>query len=293
MKYRKSGGEIAAQAALYILLTALAIVTFYPMWHVLMASISDGNKIVQHTGLLFAPEGFSVAAYKIVLQNSSIITGYLNTFFYVIVGTTLNLVLTTLGAYVLSRKNFLWRTPAMMMILFTMFFSGGMIPTFLLVEGLGLVDSRLALILPMAVNTYNLVIMRTSFAAVPESLEESAKIEGANDLVVLLHIFIPVSGSVIAVMVLYYAVAHWNSWFPALLYLRTRALYPLQLILREILIMNSMDSMRENIDFGDLDRVTDTIKYATIVVATLPILLLYPFLQKYFVKGVMIGAVKG
>lgn len=293
MKYKRNAWEMTAQVALYLLLIILAIVTFYPMWHVLMASFSDGNRIVQHTGLLFAPTGWSTAAYEVVLQNSSIISGYINTIFYVLVGTSLNLVLTTLGAYVLSRRNFLWRTPAMMLILFTMFFTGGMIPTFLLVEGLGLVDTRLALILPSAINTYNLVIMRTSFAAVPESLEESAKIEGANDFTILMRIFVPVSGSVIAVMVLYYAVAHWNSWFPALLYLRTRALYPLQLILREILIMNSMDSMRENIDFGDLDRVTDTVKYATIVVATLPILLLYPFLQKYFVKGVMIGAVKG
>ena len=179
------------------------------------------------------------------------------------------------------------------MILLTMFFSGGMVPDFLLVEGLGLIDTRWALILPSAINTFNLIIMRTAFAAVPDAMEESAKLEGANDITILFKIYVPISKAVMAVMVLYYAVAHWNSWFPAMLYLRSRALYPLQLILREILIMNSLDSMRGNIDFNDLYRVADTIKYATIIVSTIPILMLYPFLQKYFVRGVMIGALKG
>jgi putative aldouronate transport system permease protein len=158
---------------------------------------------------------------------------------------------------------------------------------------LGIINTPLAIILPSAINTFNLIIMRTAFAAVPDALEESAKLEGANDFQILFKIYVPVSMAVIAVMILYYAVAHWNSWFTAMLYLRSRALYPLQLILREILIMNSLDSMRGNIEFGDLFRVADTIKYATIVVSTLPILALYPFLQKYFVKGVMIGALKG
>ncbi|MEG1891907.1 MAG: carbohydrate ABC transporter permease, partial [Clostridia bacterium] len=251
------------------------------------------NELMRHSGPVLLPKGFSLSAYSVVFKNSSILTGYANTIFYVVVSTALNLALTILGAYVLSRKGFMWGPPIMVLITITMFFSGGMIPTYLLVEGLGMVDTRLALILPTAINTYNLIIMRTSFAAVPDALEESAKIEGANDFQILLRIFIPVSTAVIAVMVLYYAVEHWNSWFQSVLYLRTRSLYPLQLILREILIMNSLDSMKENIDITDLDRVADTIKYATIVISTLPIMVLYPCLQKYFVKGVMIGAVKG
>ena len=293
MKYRKNAIERSADVLIYISLLFLTFVTLYPVWHVLMASISDGNELMRRTGILLWPAGFSADAYQVVLQNPAILAGYSNTIFYVIAGTTLNLLLTTLGAYVLSRKSFLWRTPAMIMIVITMFFSGGMIPDFLLVEGLNLIDTPYALILPSAINTFNLIIMRTVFAAVPDTLEESAKLEGANDITILFKIYVPISKAVIAVMVLYYAVAHWNSWFPAMLYLRSRALYPLQLILREILIMNSLDSMRGNIEFADLYRVADTIKYATIIVSTIPILLLYPFLQKYFVTGVMIGALKG
>jgi putative aldouronate transport system permease protein len=293
MKYRKNAIERFADSFIYLLLIFLTFITLYPVWHVVMASISDGTVLMSKVGPLFGPVGFSMEAYDAVLRNPSILKGYTNTIMYVVFGTALNLTLTTLGAYVLSRKNFLWRTPAMLLILFTMFFSGGMIPDFLLVEGLGLIDTPLALILPSAINTFNLIIMRTAFAGVPDALEESAKLEGANDFTILIKIYLPVSQAVVAVMVLYYAVASWNSWFPAMLYLRSRALYPLQLILREILIMNSLDSMRGNIEFGDLFRVADTIKYATIVVSTMPILMLYPFLQKYFVKGVMIGSMKG
>ena len=293
MKFRKSLIEQSSDVLIYLSLLILTFVTLYPLWHVAMASISDGNDLMKTTGILLKPAGFSIEAYKVVMQNPAILAGYSNTLLYVTGGTILNLFLTTLGAYVLSRKNFLWGTPAMILIVITMFFSGGMIPDFLLVEGLNLIDTPYALILPSAINTFNLIIMRTAFAAVPDALAESAKLEGANDITILFKIYVPLSKAVIAVMVLYYAVAHWNSWFPAMLYLRSRALYPLQLILREILIMNSLDSMRGNIDFGDLFRVSDTIKYATIVVSTVPILLLYPFLQKYFVQGVMIGALKG
>jgi putative aldouronate transport system permease protein len=198
-----------------------------------------------------------------------------------------------LGAYVLSRKNFFWRNIIMVLITFTMFFSGGLIPTYLLIERMKLVDTRWALILPGAINAYNLIIMRTSFAQVPDALEEAARIEGANDFQIMVRIFIPVSKAVISVMILYYAVSHWNGWFSAVLYLRTRTLYPLQLLLREILIQNSMDSMKGDIAMEDLDMIQDTIKYTTIVISSFPIMVLYPFLQKHFVRGVMIGAVKG
>jgi len=202
-------------------------------------------------------------------------------------------MMTSLGAYGLSRKNLYWGKSMMLFIIFTMFFSGGLIPSFLLVKGIGLYNSRFALIFPSAISTMNLIIMRTNFQAIPESLEESARIDGANDLQIMMRVIIPLSGSVMAVMTLFYGVAHWNSWFNAMIYLRDRTSYPLQLVLREILISNQTQNMTQ--DVGDLDKlsVSETIKYATIMVATVPILLVYPFLQKYFVKGVMIGAVKG
>lgn len=293
MRYRQSPLERFIDLLIYLSLIFITFLTLYPIWHVLMASISDGDVLMRTRGILLLPAGLSLDAFVVVMKNPSILSGYTNTLLYVFFGTSLNLILTTLGAYVLSRKNFLWSTPAMILIVITMFFSGGMVPDFLLIEKLNLINSPLALILPSAINTFNLIIMRTAFAAVPDALEEAAKLEGANDFHILIKIFIPISSAVIAVMVLYYAVAHWNSWFPAMLYLRSRVLYPLQLILREILIMNSLDTMRGNIEFEDLYKVSETIKYATIIVSTIPILMLYPFLQKYFVKGVMIGALKG
>ena len=293
MRCMKTRGEKIADVVLYVLLTLITLAALYPIWYVVMASVSDGNALMRYSGPLVLPQGFSLSAYEVVLNNKSIYTGYANTIFYVAVGTTLNMIMTTLGAYVLSRKNFFWSSPIMMLITITMFFSGGMIPTYLLVEKLGLVDTRWALIIPGLVNAYNLIIMRTAFAGVPDALEESAKIEGANDFQIMWKIYIPVSKATLAVIVLYYAVSHWNGWFSAVLYLRTRSLYPLQILLREILIEKSLDSMMGDINMEDLDMISDTIKYATVIISSLPIMLLYPFLQKYFVKGVMIGAVKG
>lgn len=293
MRCMKTRGEKIADVVLYVLLALITLAALYPIWYVVMASVSDGNALMRYSGPLVLPQGFSLSAYEVVLNNKSIYTGYANTIFYVAVGTTLNMIMTTLGAYVLSRKNFFWSSPIMMLITITMFFSGGMIPTYLLVEKLGLVDTRWALIIPGLVNAYNLIIMRTAFAGVPDALEESAKIEGANDFQIMWKIYIPVSKATLAVMVLYYAVSHWNGWFSAVLYLRTRSLYPLQILLREILIEKSLDSMMGDINMEDLDMISDTIKYATVIISSLPIMLLYPFLQKYFVKGVMIGSVKG
>lgn len=293
MHYRQTRGEKIADSVLYALLAIILLIALYPIWYVVVASISDGNALMRHNGPILFPQGFSLAAYEIVLNNKTIYTGYANTIFYVVVGTSINMILTTLGAYVLSRKRFFWSSPIMMMITITMFFSGGMIPTYLLVENLHLVDTRWSLIIPGAVNAYNLIIMRTAFAGVPDALEESAKIEGANDFQIMCKIYIPVSKATIAVIVLYYAVSHWNGWFSAVLYLRTRALYPLQILLREILIEKSLDSMKGDINMEDLDMISDTIKYATVIISSLPIMMLYPFLQKYFVKGVMIGSVKG
>ncbi|MEJ9219963.1 carbohydrate ABC transporter permease [Paenibacillus glucanolyticus] len=292
MRTSKSISEVIFDAANVILLCLLSIVTLYPFLYVLFASISTPAEFVQHRGILLWPKGFSLDSYRMVFENPNIIRSYLNTIFYVAVGTTLNILMTALGAYGLSRKNVMWKSTIMMLIVMTMFFDGGLIPKYLLMKNIGMLDTYWALIIPSAMTTWNLIIMRTAFQGVPDALEESARIDGANDWTILFRIIIPLSLPVIAVMVLFYGVWHWNKWFDALIYLRDRNLFPLQLILREILIQNDTNSMMTSVGGGDRMPVGETIKYATIMVATLPILFLYPFLQKYFVKGVMIGAIK-
>lgn len=275
-----------------IFLGLLALIFIYPMVYVIFASLSDPAELVKHTGILWAPKGFSLNGYKMVLQTPSLGTGYLNTLLYVIAGTAVNILLSSLGAYVLSRKQLYIRKVLTMAIVFTMYFSGGLIPFYLTVKNLGLYNNRFALILPVAINTWNLIVMRTAFSQVPDSLEEAAKIDGANDFTILFRIFLPVVKSTMAVMVLFYAVQHWNSWFNAMIFLQERAKYPLQLFLREILLSGSMmDVATTGEDYTNTLTIM-LIKYCTIVVSTLPILCIYPFLQKYFAKGVMIGSVK-
>jgi putative aldouronate transport system permease protein len=248
---------------------------------------------MKYRGILVRPLGFDLQAYQRVITNPMVGYGYRNTLFIVIAGTTLNVLMTTLAAYALSRKKLYFKNFVVFLITFTMFFSGGLIPTYLLVRmTLGLKDNLLALILPNAMSAYNMIIMRTSVAAIPDSMEESAKIDGANDFTVLFRIIVPLSLPVIAVMILFYSVAHWNAWFSAMLYIDKRSLFPLQLVLREILIANSTNEMMTNVSMEEKAYVGETIKYSTIMVATLPILCVYPFLQRYFVQGVMIGAIK-
>ncbi|MFD0676424.1 MULTISPECIES: carbohydrate ABC transporter permease [unclassified Paenibacillus] len=278
---------------LYLILTVLVVITLYPLLYVAFASISDANQLISHKGLLYRPLGFSIEAYKSVFKNPGILTGYRNTLFIVVVGVTLNLFMTALGAYVLSRKNVMWNKVFIFVIVLTMFFNGGLIPMYLVVKGVGLIDSLWAPIIPFAISTFNLIIMRTAFMSVPDSLEESAKIDGANHFTILFRIILPLSMPVIAVMILYYAVDKWNGWFYSSIFIKDRELFPLQLILREILIANQTDSMAAGASAGDQFQLGETIKYATIMVATIPILCVYPFVQKYFVKGVMVGALKG
>jgi putative aldouronate transport system permease protein len=270
----------------------LCTVTLYPFLYVLFASLSDPGQLASHRGILGKPLGLQLEAYKAVFKNPMITTGYGNTILYVTLGTAINLFMTSLGAYVLSRRDLYFKNTIMFTIVITMVFSGGLIPTYLVVSGLGMVNTMWAVLIPGAINTFNLIIMRTSFQGVPQSLEESARIDGAGDFTILFRVIVPLCLPVMAVMVLWYAVGHWNSYFSALIYLRDRELYPLQLILREILISNSTDSMMTGSSMGDKMPIGETIKYATIIVSTLPILCLYPFLQKYFVKGVLIGAIK-
>lgn len=277
---------------IYSILIGLVIVTLYPLLYVIFASVSDAGALVAFKGILWRPLGFSLEAYRSVMDNPGILAGYRNTLFIVVFGVTLNLFMTSLGAYVLSRKNVMWNKVFMFMIVFTMFFHGGLVPMYLIVKNVGLLDSLWATIIPFSMSTFNLIIMRTAFMGIPDGLEESAKIDGANHFTILFRIILPLSMPVIAVMVLYYAVDKWNGWFYASVFIKSRELFPLQLVLREILISNSTDSMSTGASAADRHQIGETIKYATIVVATLPVLCIYPFVQRYFVKGVMVGSLK-
>ena len=275
---------------LLILLTALFL---YPMWYVLVGSFSDPFQLFISNDILILPKGFSLKGYEQVFKNPNILRGYLNTLFYLVVGTAANLLATSLGAYVLSRSQLMLKRLFTLMVVFTMYFSGGLIPTFLVVKNLGLYDSRLALILPALVGTWNMIVMRTSFKALPASIEESARIDGANDFVVLFRIILPCAKATVAVIILYYAVGYWNNWFSAMIYLKDKNKYPLQLVLREILLANTSNgATAEGFEESDMLYLEDLVRYATIIVSTLPILCAYPFCQKYFMKGVMMGSVK-
>jgi putative aldouronate transport system permease protein len=293
MSIRKSLGERIFDSINVVLLIGLMLITLYPMLYVLFASFSNPGELARYRGLLLGPLGINTSAYEAVFANPNILTGYRNTIFYVVAGTTINMVLTCLGAYGLSRKNVMWKKPITLMIVFTLFFGGGLIPTYLLVaRTLDWINTPWAILIPGAISTFNLLVLKTAFEQVPPSLEEAARMDGANDFSILWRVVIPLSLPAIAVITLFYAVAHWNAYFSALIYLRDRELYPLQLVLREILIANQTGDMTTGTMGGDVEPIGETIKYATIIVATIPILFLYPFLQRYFVKGVMIGAVK-
>ncbi|MBT9777695.1 ABC transporter permease subunit [Clostridium sp. MCC353] len=289
-KMKASFGSKLFDVCNVIFMASLIVIIMIPLIHVVCASFSSPSSYVRHEGLLFYPLDFCMDAYKAVAKNKNIITGYMNTIFIVVVGTTLNVLITLIAAYCLSRKNVMWSGIMMMGIVFSMYFSGGMIPFYLVVKGVGLNNSIWSLIIPTAISTYNLIIMRTAMVSVPDSLEESAKLDGANQWTILWKIMVPLVKPTIAVICLYYAVTHWNSWFNAMLFIRNKSGYPLQLVLREILLQNDTSAMTAG---ADDYLISETIQFATIVVATLPILTIYPFIQKYFVKGVMIGAVKG
>ena len=275
-----------------IVLFAVSVICLYPMIYVVFASFSSPNAMAAHSGALLWPLKPTLIAYENVLKNRSIWRGYFNNIFVVVTGVALNLVMTTLAAFFFSRKGVMHGKALMLIIMFTMFFSGGIIPTYLMLKNMGFIDNLLVLVIPGAINTTNMIIMRTAFYSVPDSLEESARMDGAGHLTVLVKIMIPLILPTFAVVGLYYAVGHWNSWFNASLYIKDRNLYPLQLVLREILILGETSTMDIDSTMADKAMLSETLKYAVIVVSTVPILCVYPFIQKYFVKGVMVGAVK-
>lgn len=289
---RASLSERTFNVVNHLLLAVLAFLCLYPMLYVAFASVSDSNLLLQHSGPLLRPLDFSLAAYRRVFTNPMILRGYANTIKILLLSVTLSIFMTSIGAYALSRKNVMWNRVLNLFVAFTMFFNGGLIPFYLNLQQLNLTQTHWGLIIPFMISTYNLIILRTSFANIPESLLEAAYIDGAGHIRSLLKIVMPLSKAVLAVMVLYYGVGVWNGWFWASVILRDRTMYPLQVILREILLQNVTQDMTTGTATGDTEAIAESIKYATIMVATIPILTVYPFIQKHFEKGVMIGAVK-
>jgi putative aldouronate transport system permease protein len=272
----------------------IIVIMLYPLLFVLSASFSDPDMVLRGNVVLL-PKGLTLTPYKMVFDNPDIWQSYKNTIFYTLVGTFINISLTILAAYPLSRKDMPCRRVLTLVIVFTMYFNGGLIPTYLLVRDLHMYNTVWAIMIPAAISTYNLIVARTFFeSSIPNELYESAKLDGCSNIGMLFRIVLPLSSAIIAVLVLYYGVAHWNSYFSALVYLRNEKLFPLQIILRDILILGQTEQMGSNdVGMGEKIKMAEGIKYSVIVVSSATILLLYPFLQKYFVKGVMIGAIKG
>lgn len=278
----------------YVILTICLLIVAYPLYFIVIASISDPVDV--NAGKVFLyPVKVTLDGYRRILEYDSFFTGYRNTLMYTLVGTTVNMALTVPAAYALSRKDLVGRNFFMMLITFTMIFSGGLMPTYLLVRDLNMLDTTWALVVPVAVSAWNLIVARTFFQqTIPDDLLEAAQLDGATNVQFFARIVLPLSKPIIAVLILFYAVSHWNSYSNALYYLRTTGKYPLQLVLRSILFENSMNDMVDDAaNLAAQMRLGDLIKYGVIIASSLPLLILYPFLQRYFIQGVMIGAVKG
>lgn len=298
---KESRGDKLFLISTYIYLCLALVVVLYPLIYILSASISSPQDVNSGAMWLF-PKNVTLDGYKLVFENPKIWNGYLNTIIYTVVGTLLNLAVTLPAAYALSRSDFVGRQLFMGLILFTMFFSGGLVPTYLLVKNLGLINSMGALILPVAASVWNIVVARTFFqSTIPKELQEAAHIDGCTNLMLFLRIILPLSAPIIAVMALFYGVGHWNSYFPSLIYLNDEAKYPLQMVLRQILVLQEMSAETTGaaingevaMAMNNKAETASLVKYGVIVVSTLPIVAVYPFLQRYFVQGVMIGSVKG
>lgn len=294
---KKSFGYRVFSVFNHVFFIFVMAVCLIPVFHVIFASLSDPEWVISQQGLIWRIKGFNVNGYKLVFQNRSLLLSYGNTIFYVFISTAAGMLITVMAAYALSRKEYLLRNVIMFLITFTMLFSGGIIPLYLVVtQTLGWHDSRLAIIFPTCVSAFNLIIVRTAIAGVPQSLEESARIDGAGRFTILFRIIIPLIKPTMATIILYYAVGHWNAWFHASIFLTTRDKFPLQLVLKEILVSGDLSSNAtvSSTDFaGDTILYKQIIKYCTIVLSSAPIFAFYPFIQKYFESGVMVGAVKG
>ena len=290
-KKTRTAEDWVLDTIVYTFLIFLTIVTVYPMWYVIVASFSPGSYIANQGSKLLWPGEFSLEAYRLALEHRTLMSGFKNSILILVMSLPINLFLTLLCGYFMASTKMVWKKPIIYMMLLTMFFSGGLVPTYLNIKQLGLYDSLWALVLPGALSIYNANICKTAMEGIPDSLTESAYIDGANDYQVLFKILVPLLKPTIAVLTLYYGVAHWNSWFGAMIYIDNDKLKPAQLILRNILVVNEALAN----DGGDsaFAQYAESIQYAAIVIVTVPILCVYPFLQKHFAKGVMIGAVKG
>lgn len=291
---RQSQGDRVFNGVVYLAATAILVIVLLPLIFVVSASFSDPDLVLKGKVFLL-PKGLTIMPYKLVFQNPDIWLGYRNTLFYTFGGTFINICMTVLAAYPLSRKDMKGRRALTLVILFTMYFNGGLIPTYLLVRDLKMDNTIWAMLIPVAISTYNLIVCKSFFeSSIPSEIYESALLDGCSNARMLVSIVLPLSKAILAVLVLYYGVEHWNSFFNALVYLRNKQLYPLQIFLRDILLQGQTEQMGSNdVGMGEKIRMAEAIKYSVIIVSSVPMLILYPFVQKYFVQGVMVGAVKG
>mgnify|MGYP001011610470 CR=1 FL=1 len=292
---KDSAGDRVFMLVVYLLLIAVLLVVLLPLVYVISASFSSPAAVVAGDVWLL-PVNPTLRGYEAVFKNPKIGTGFLNSFIYMTCGTAINLVMTMLCAYPLARKEFRARNALTAMIVFTMYFSGGMIPSYMVVQKLGLIDKRLAMLLPSALSVWNVILCRTYIATtIPDSLYEAASLDGCTPIKFLARVVVPLSAPILAVLALYYGVGHWNTYFNALIYLNSARLHPLQIVLREILVLNKVDPtmIADARELSAKQGLTDLLKYSVIVVASVPVMCIYPFVQKYFIKSVMIGAVKG
>ena len=292
MKKQNVGNDRLFYALVYIIAIFAFVITLWPFLYIVAVSFSGSHAVYQGEVFLW-PVDVTLDGYRQVFKQNGLWTAYGNTLFYTTVGTVFNLAATTIAAYPLSRNRFFARRFFNFFIAFTMYFSGGMIPTYLLITKLGFYNSRWVMIIPSLLSTYNVMVCRSAFSAIPDEVIESAEIDGSNEWQTFGHIAVRLITPTLAVLTLYYAVGHWNNFFTALLYLSKEELMPMQVLLRRVLIQASSELMDNSTASNDMAAVSIQVRYVTIVVATLPILAIYPLLQKYFVKGVMLGAVKG
>lgn len=293
MAIRESRGDKVFSVINFVLVTLFLLIVLYPLIYIVSCSFSDPT-LVGNGDVWLWPKGLNIEGYKRVFQDENIMIGYGNTLFYTIVGTALNLAMTLPCGYAMSKSTMPGYRLIMLYMMIPMYFGGGLIPTYLLVKNLGLLDSRLVLLIMGAVSVYNMIICRTFFKGIPKDLEEAAVIDGCSQWRVFVQIVLPLSQALIGVMILYYAIGHWNSYFNAMIYVRDNAKKPLQLFLRQILIVESTSSaMMEGEAVYEAEKLKHLLKYAVIIVSSLPMMILYPFLQKYFNKGVLLGSIKG
>ncbi|MFD1676570.1 carbohydrate ABC transporter permease [Alicyclobacillus fodiniaquatilis] len=287
-------GDRIFMAAIYVLLVICLVVVLYPLVYIVSASFSSAQAVNSGQVWLY-PVHFTLDGYRVALSNIQIVVGFLNSLFYAFFGTLVGVSLTILMAFPLSRKTFVGRNILTSMLLFTMIFSGGLIPTYLIVKGVGLLDTRWAMVFPAAMNVFLIIVARSFFqSTIPDELAEAAEMDGCSDFGFLLRVVLPLSKPIIAVLVLIFAVGQWNSYFNALIYLSSDNLFPLQLVLRNILILNTQSSGMENVEeMLKRQNLADLMKYSLMVIGSIPVLAMYPFIQKHFVKGMFIGSVKG